>query len=647
MSLTRTPDAPTAAGAQPQTGMPEAANRLQTELLRRWSSYSLPGPSGLPAPQVVALGTDVFGTTPDPARASATVHVGSRAIYLGPWGRGEGCGHCFALRWQRLRGRTERDAVETGQGMTPAGVWPEVTGFLADAVWQTYRAAASPLSDRITGRLLDADSNGLRRMTSVDVASLRVLTAPLLADPRCPSCGNRELDAPRRFEGFRPRPKRSPHHYRLDDPHDLQLPSGGIANPLCGAIGSGTLTFPWLPTTAAVTGAIYVRGYAGLLDVAWSGHANSFSDSLRLAYLEGLERYAGTHNRRPVEPVVASYRDLGQAALDPRRCGTYPDETFDADPLVDRFDPDKPMPWIWGHQVPSGTPILVPQRLVHYSSETKMGDNFVLSSSSGCATGSCLEEAVLFGLLELIERDAFIVGWYGRERLRRIDLRTCSDPGIRWMIEQGELAGYDVLAFDNRIDLSVPVVTTLARRRDGGPGLLSFAAGAHLEPEQAIRAALSETMSYIPTKSRTTRRRWDELSAMMENPWLVQRVEDHADLFGHPGMLEHAQDYLDDRRAESMADLYPHPRPATHDLREDLEGLLAEMSSHGFEVIVVDQTPPELAAMGLRAVITIVPGLVPVDFGWGRQRALTMPRLLDRIAACGGDGPRMVPHPFP
>ncbi|WP_069110862.1 TOMM precursor leader peptide-binding protein [Jiangella alba] len=622
--------------------MVEAARRLQAELDRRWSS-SLPGR----APLVAVLGADVFGAAPDPDRSSATVHVGSSTIYVGPWGSGEGCGHCFALRWQRLRGRTERDAVETGRGMTAAGVWPQVTGFLADAVWHAFRAAMSPASERITGRLLDPDSAGLRRMTSVDVTSLRVLSAPLLADPRCPSCGTRGPEVSRTFEGFQSRPKRSPHQYRLSDPHDLPLPAGGLANPLCGTIGSGTLTYPWLPTTATVTGAIYVRGYAGLLDVAWSGHANRFTDSLRLAYLEGLERYAGTHNRRPVEPVIASYREVGEVALDPLRCGTYPDQTFDTDPLVDRFDPDQPIPWIWGHRVRSGTPILVPQRLVHYSSEMKMGDNFVLSSSNGCAAGSSLEEAVLFGLLELIERDAFIMAWYGRERLRRIDLRTCRDPGIRSMIEQGELAGYDVLAFDNRIDLSVPVVTTLARRRDGGPGLLSFAAGAHLEPEQAIRAALSETMSYIPTKSRTTRRRWDELSAMMDDHWRVQMVQDHADLFGHPGMLEHAQDYLDDRPVESVADLYPDPWPAAHDLRDDLERLLDELYRHGFEVIVVDQTPPDMVAMGVRAVCTIVPGLVPVDFGWGRQRALTMPRLLDRIAARGGDGPRMVPHPFP
>ncbi|MFD3453296.1 YcaO-like family protein [Streptomyces sp. NPDC058691] len=34
-----------------------------------------------------------------------------------------------------------------------------------------------------------------------------------------------------------------------------------------------------------------------------------------------------------------------------------------------------------------------------------------VADSNGGAIGSCMEEAVLFGLLELIERDAFLLGW--------------------------------------------------------------------------------------------------------------------------------------------------------------------------------------------------------------------------------------------
>jgi ribosomal protein S12 methylthiotransferase accessory factor len=637
--------ATTAAG--PDVPLSAAAAQLQRDLDVRWSASQ---PVGGPPPAVATLGAVDIMHTPDPARRHANVHLSAGAVFVGPWGGAAGgaqpCGHCFGVRWQRLRGRTERDALEIGLGLTTVGSWPELPEYLVDAVWGVFRAVAeAPPS---VGAFLDSDSAALGRMTSVDLGSLRSLTVPLMAEPRCPSCAGVEPDQPTPFETPRQRLKPAPDSYRLHDVHDYRLPVGALVNPVCGIIGAGALMNPTLPTTSAVTGGVFNRGYAGLLDVAWSGHANSFADSLRLAYLEGLERYAGTHHRRAAPPLVAAYADVADRALDPTSCGVYPDETYDTDPLVRRFDPDQPIPWVWGHTVRSGEPILVPRRLCFYSSGAP-GDNFVLSSSNGCATGSCLEEAILYGLLELIERDAFLLGWYCRERPRRIDLDSCASVAIRTMVDRANLAGYEVLAFDSRTDLTVPVVTTLGVRHDGGPGLLAFAAGAHLAPERAVAAALAETLTYIPVKAGTTQRRWSRLNAMADDYTLVQTVHDHADLFGLPRMREHAEDYLADRPLESVADLYGEPRPPTQDLRQDLQSVLDELYAKGYEVIVVDQTTPEQFTMGLRTVCTIVPGLVPIDFGWLRQRALTMPRLHERLRARGrvDDGPRLVPHPFP
>jgi ribosomal protein S12 methylthiotransferase accessory factor len=609
-----------------------AAARLQVALDERWST----GRSTVDKPAVVGLGAaDVTGD-PDPVRRTANVHLTGGAVFVGPWGDGPGaCGHCFGVRWQRLRGRTERDALETGDGPTAVGDWPDLPGYVVDAVWAVFRAAP-PTS----GGFLDPHSRALRRVTAVDLASLRSRTVPVLREPLCPSCSAAGEPAP--WEGLTSRPTPAPGRYRLHGVHDYRLPVGALVNPVSGVIGAGALMNPAVPTTAPVTGGVFVRGYAGLLDVAWSGHANSYADSLRLAYLEGLERYAGTHHRRAGRPLVAAYADVADRALDPTACGVYPDATYDADPLVDRFDPDRPIPWVRGHRVRTGEPVLVPRRLCFYSTGAP-GDNFVLGSSNGCATGGCLEEAVLYGLLELIERDAFLLAWYSRRELRRIDLDSCGSTAIRAMVDRSTLAGYDVLAFDNRTDLSVPVVTTLAVRHDGGPGLLAFAAGAHPDPERAVAAALSETLSYIPLKARTTRHRWQRLHAMADDYALVQTVHDHADLFGLPRMRGHAAEYLADRPREAVADLYP-ARPPTRDLLHDLRAILDELHGKGFDVVVVDQTTPEQLAMGLRTVCTIVPGLLPIDFGWLRQRALTMPRLLDRV---GPDGPRPVPHPFP
>ena len=101
-----------------------------------------------------------------------------------------------------------------------------------------------------------------------------------------------------------------------------------------------------------------------------------------------------------------------------------------------------------------------------------------------------------------------------------------------------------------------------------------------------------------------------------------------------------------------FAEAYDEPAPAT-DLRQDLERVCDEIVAAGCDVIVVDQTTPEQADLGLTTVRTIAPGLLPIDFGWGRQRALAMPRLRAahrraglRAAGLTDDDLHRVPHPF-
>ncbi|MGW6743141.1 TOMM precursor leader peptide-binding protein [Streptomyces sp. NPDC055025] len=635
-----------------------ARERLQRALAERLAPAT--------APVVVPLGAeDVLGDR-DPfgaVRPGATVHLTARTVLVGPWG-GDGdaaaCGRCLAMRWQRLRTRTERDALETGARTRAAGHWPRLTPYAVDAVEALYRAVV--LSDSVLPPEGAAADRRLPQVSRLDLTTLEVRTYPLLADPLCPHRGPRGTDS--RDEAARlglvSRPKPSPDVYRLRRASAYPMPVTALANPVSGVLGSGTWINVTSPTTAPVAGSVFMRGYAGLTDVTWSGQANGFDASRDLAFLEGLERYAGTHRRTGTTLLTAAYSDLGgdgRPALDPAECGSYPPETYRDDPMVRPFDPDRPIPWVWGYSLRDERPLLVPARLVHYSAGLA-SDNFVFECSNGCAIGSCLEEAVLGGLLELIERDAFLVAWYGGTPLTEIDLDSVGDPTVRTMIDRAALQGYDVHAFDNRIDLAVPVVTGLAVRRDGGPGTFSFGAGASLDPAAALEGALSEVLTYIPHLPRQVEERRSELDAMAEDFGKVLHLKDHAQLYGLPRMAEHVRGYREPSAVRPMADVYrtweERDRPRTGDLRDDVIHCRDELVRAGHDVIVVDQTTPEQHRIGLRTVATIVPGLLPIDFGWSRQRAPRMPRL--RTAAWRGglrSGElteaeiRMVPHPFP
>ncbi|MDG4798452.1 TOMM precursor leader peptide-binding protein [Micromonospora sp. WMMD1082] len=641
----------TATAAARPAPLSAAAARLGEHLRRRWEARPVGG-----APRVVTLGgADALGAA-QPDRRHATVHLSADAVLIGPRGGAvphPACGHCLAIRWQRLRTRSERDALEVGDRPTAVGPWPHLTAYQLDAVWDLYRAvyAGPPPPPPHTW---DRHSGTLARVSRLDLGSLRVRSYPVLAEPRCPTCGVPQPDGPTATVGARQtRTKPDPDVYRLRAADAYPMPQAALVNPVCGALGAGTQLTITSPTTAPVTGSVFIRGYGGLLDVSWSGQATGYAASRSLAYLEGLERYAGTHRRRNVTPVVAAYADVSAHALHPDSCGSYPDAVYDADPILRRFAPERPIPWVWGHNLHTDRPVLVPRRLCFYSSPAS-DDTFVLSSSSGCATGSCVEEAALFGLLELIERDAFLLAWYGNLALPRIDLGSCS-PVVRAMADRAELQGYRLLAFDNRVDLDVPVVTSLAVRHDGGPGMLSFAAAAHVDPHRAVAGALAEALTYIPHQPGTVHRRRAELELMADDYTLVRRLPDHSALFGLPRMAVHAGTYLDGADPLPAERVFGDYRPArTWNLLDDLHRVLDTLRERGFEAIMVDQTTPEQETIGLRSVCVIVPGLLPIDFGWTRQRAPHLPRLRTAPRAAGLAGGdltdadlRLVPHPFP
>lgn len=639
-------------------------------------------PTG-PLPQVVPLGSDdALGAadtgevdprsgrhsgarpTADPhaeRRPAATVHLAARAVLIGPWGgaeAGAACGRCLAMRWQRLRSRSEREALELGGRPAGGTAWPLLTDYALDAVWAAYRAAfttARPAADA-----QPADRT-LPQVTRVDLVTLATATFPLLPEPLCPHCVRPTPEtADQARLPLSASPKPDPDGYRLRPLDAFPLPTAALANPVCGALGADTWLNPTSTTTAPVAGSHFVRGYAGLNDVTWSGQANRYRTSRTLAFLEGLERYAGTHRRRGTAPVTEAYHGLlaaGTPALDPTACGAYAPETYREDPMVSPFDPERPIPWVWGHSLRDDQPILVPRRLVHYSAGLA-ADNFVFECSNGCATGSRPEEAILHALLELVERDAFLIAWHARIHLTEIDLTGAHvPPSVAGMLERATLHGYQVHAFDTRMDLPVPVITGLAARRDGGAGTLSFSAAAGFDPQQTLESALSEVLTYLPHLPYQVAERRAELEAMADDYHRVKQLKDHAQLYGLPRMARHAREYREPAAVAPLERVYRDwqaARPRTGDLLDDLRLLVDALVRAGHDVIAVDQTTPEQRRMGLHTVRAVVPGLLPLDFGWGRQRVLRMPRLRTAPRAAGRrsdtlpqDAIKVVPHPFP
>src|SRR5207302_2879431 len=117
--------------------------------------------------------------------------------------------------------------------------------------------------------------------------------------------------------------------------------------------------------------------------------------------------------------------------------------------------------WVWGYSFERQRPILVPEQSAYYGlhrfSEAGAGSSFVYEISNGCALGNCLEEAIFYGILEVAERDAFLMTWYAQLSLPRLDPRSATDPLVGLLIENLEYkTGYSIHVYNSTLDHGVP-----------------------------------------------------------------------------------------------------------------------------------------------------------------------------------------------
>ncbi|MEU8777927.1 TOMM precursor leader peptide-binding protein [Streptomyces sp. NPDC048606] len=562
----------------------------------------------------------------------------------GPAGGPAGCAHCLERRWQAVRSVALRDALELGGATRAAGEWPYAHAFAADALAAlVVRAGSAPVDDAV-----------FPVVWSLDLRGGAVRGYPLVPDPECPVCATPVVDAPR-APGFAPAPKYRPGVFRTRPVEAYGIEVAAFANPLCGALGPSLVQDVSSTSTSATIGCFSMRSGEYLRETFWGGHTDSFARSARVGVLEGLERYAGMRARSRVTSVRGSLREFADRAVDPRDVGLYDEEFHRDNPRVRPFDPDREIPWVWGWSLRDEAPRLVPEVLTYYHAPG-LENRFVQESSNGCASGGSLAEAAYFGLMEVVERDAFLLTWYGRQGLPEIDPATSARASTRAMVDRLALYGYRARFFDTRISFPIPVVTAVAERFDGGTGRMCFGAGAGLDPESALDSALCEIATDAVNLPGRTERDGDRLRAMAADFSLVTALHDHPLVYGVPEMGRHADFLLRGGPRgplRSVADLAPE-RPVSHDVREDLARCVEAVADRGFDVVVVDQTLPEQRVLGLHTVSVLVPGLLPIDFGWSRQRALGMPRLRTALREAGLRERDLVPadlhvapHPFP
>ncbi|MFJ5623998.1 TOMM precursor leader peptide-binding protein [Peribacillus loiseleuriae] len=556
-----------------------------------------------------------------------------------------GCSRCADIR--RILASPDRQEMWEFQMRMASG----------EAVQRDAWASRTGLSQMATlickevQQFLQGEPNTLEeRVFITNLKTLKNSSHPFLPDPLCLLCSSIPDDTPElaqiRLESS---PKLNGDGYRCRSMDELKTVlvkdyldyRTGIMN---GKIQDFTLPFADVLVNMPLFGA----------DEGVAGRSNSYEMSELTAILEGLERYCGIEPRGKRKVVRDSYHNLENQALNPATVGLHEKDQYEKPHFPFKsFNPDDPMNWVWGYSFLQERPILVPELLAYYSLGYEEG--FVYETSNGCALGGSLEEAIFHAIMEVVERDSFLLTWYARLPLPRLDLSSANDKELQLMVNRiREVAGYDLHFYNSTMEHEIPSVWAVAKNKKSKGVNLICAAGANPDPVRAVKSAIYELAGMMFRDDEKLEENRQKYESMLQNPFAVRTMEDHGMLYGLREAEERLNFLLDDHRPlRTFAEEFKQP-PANPDLKDDLLDILNRFRRLNLEVIVVDQTTPILKRNELFCVKVLIPGMLPMTFGHhltrvkGLERVLRVPMQLGfRKMPLSFEQLNPYPHPFP
>ena len=357
------------------------------------------------------------------------------------------------------------------------------------------------------------------------------------------------------------------------------------------------------------------------------------------ALAEGLERYATTMYRKQ-QFVWATADELGENALD---LDTIPrcSEAELADPKCPLVRPSKTerIRWVSGVCLRTGTIRQIPASLVYVFFPATAPERLCMQITTGCAAHRSYPEALLGGLLEVIERDAIALTWLQMLPLPRVEV-TSVPAALAPYLERSLAASRHLehSFFNATTDVGVPVIYGVERCY-ADPRLTTIVCcAAALHPVEALTKVMRDIASVR--------------TYLGQQPSPPDDLRDFCDLPHGASFMARAEqasafDFL--TNSSQTVTLDAIAAFGCTDVAEALRRIVQRLHELEMEVFAVDLTTDEALRAGMRVVRVLVPGLQPFAFHY-RARYLGHPRLGKAPAAMGypsREEGRLNPYPQP
>lgn len=451
--------------------------------------------------------------------------------------------------------------------------------------------------------------------------------------PQCVACGNPTLYARQVSRPLRLGP--SPKKFTADGGHrslspretarlfaHLISPLTGVVHGVRALVGGGA--GPLLAYVADYGGSADGSSLKALQHSArtWSGgKGRSHAQARASALGEAIERYCGTWQGD--EPRVRrSLAQLGDRAIHPNCCLQFSEAQYrhreewnrhcsSQQQVPPPFDPTAPIDWTPVWSLTERRHKYLPTTYLYYGCPRDSARDFCRADSNGCAAGNTRAEAIVQGFLELVERDCVALWWYNRVRRPALDLQSLQSSYYRKLRAYYHSLARELWVLDITSDLGIPCFVAVSRQLPPLSEKIVLGFGAHFDARIAVMRALTELNQVLAVALTVESER--RSVAPEEEAWLsTATTARHRYLCPSPSEPTRLRDF---------------PRIVHRDLREDVRWCRRIVEERGMELLVLDQTRPDINAAVVRV---IAPGLrhfrarfapgrlydAPVALGW-------------------------------
>ena len=481
--------------------------------------------------------------------------------------------------------------------------------------------AVSPLAQQTLGQtaiqlaaveVAKAIATDFRTQLSDHIVSLDLLGSTIVkhhvaARPQCPSCGRKKLRDPRR----------APAPVELGAGGKVVMTSGGYrsvsssatvtrfrrhVSPLTGVVSRLERIQADLPLNTNYYATHNFSGPAETVHELRAGLSNgSFGKGSTAeqgeasALMEAIERYSGIFQGDEIRAKRRFADFPSDEAIPPNevllfsdaqlRQGSAPTPSSGAGEAIPAlFDQAAKIEWSPVWSLRDARFRYLPTSLLYFFYR---GGAAFAADSNGCAAGNTLEEAIVQGFLELVERDAYAIWWYNRLQRPELDLGQFDDSYVRDLKQQLVQAGRQLWVLDVTSDLGIPTFVAVTHWMQNGRENIEFGSGAHFDERIALLRALTELNQFL------------SLGLMGGGTGEKSSLDGTTPLrlHDHPYLTPSGNPMVRPEFGSKFGHL---------DTREQVTACVSLAKHAGLDFLVLDQTRPDIEAPVVRV---IVPGL--------------------------------------